>query len=214
MPVPKDIPDGGGILKSFQLSTDSIKDKSSKEYGLAISKYINTTVTSGLGGYYFSRNARFRKNRNYANGKINVQAMFQDRLQMNGKQNYISLNWQTLQIVNRIVSGLVGRWMGRGEKIVVQAIDTLSTKQKKDQYDELEFVIANRAQLEKLEQESGVQIIPRNQEIPADKEELNLWQAQFQRIPEEILYELGCNDVLGSNGWFDVLKEKMLHDAA
>lgn len=214
MPVPKDIPDGGGILKSFQLSTDSIKDKSSKEYGLAISKYINTTVTSGLGGYYFSRNARFRKNRNYANGKINVQAMFQDRLQMNGKQNYISLNWQTLQIVNRIVSGLVGRWMGRGEKIVVQAIDTLSTKEKKDQYDELEFVIANRAQLEKLEQESGVQIIPRNQEIPADKEELNLWQAQFQRIPEEILYELGCNDVLGSNGWFDVLKEKMLHDAA
>ena len=32
--------------------------------------------------------------------------------------------------------------------------------------------------------------------------------------PEEIQYELGCNDVLSSNGWFDVLKEKMLHDAA
>jgi hypothetical protein len=210
-PVPTQ---GGDALKSFQLTTESIKDKSSKDYGLAIGRQINGYVLSGLQGYFYNRNARFVKNRNYANGRINVQQMFQDRFQFNGKQNYIALNWNTLQIVNRIVSGLVGRWMRRSEKIQVKAIDTLSVKEKEEAYQNIEFLLYNRKQLEELQAQSGVQLLPQDQEVPADKEELLLWQPQIQRLPEEILYETGCNDVLGSNGWFDVLKEKMLHDAA
>jgi len=213
-PIPSEIPTGSGeSLKSFQLTTDT-KNKSSKEFGLSIAKYIWQTANTGVGGYYYNRNARYRKNRNYANGRIDVQAMFQDRFQFNGKDNYINLNWNALQITNRIVSGLVGRWMQRNEKIQVTAIDTLSTKEKEEEYKNIEFILYNKEMLEQLQAESGVQVIPQDQFIPADKEELNLWQAQFQRLPEEILYEMGANDVLASNGWFDVLKEKMLHDAA
>jgi len=202
-------------IKQFQLTTEGIKDKSSREYGLAISKKIWATANNtGQGGYFFSRNARFLKNRNYANGRMDVQAMFQDRFRFDGKQNYIKLAWQTLQIVNRIVSGLVGRWMQRDEKIEVKAIDDLSQTQKRQEYENFEFIINNRKQLEQLQAASGVQMIPTDTEIPADKEELNLWQAQFQRIPEEIVAELGCNDVFNSNGLFGVLKEKLLHDAA
>jgi len=209
------IPDGGGeSLKSFQLTLQGIKDKSSREYGLAISKYIWNTTSFASGGYYVQRNARFIKNRNYANGQLNIQAMFQDRFQFNGKQNYMALAWNALQIVNRIVSGLVGRWMDRNEKIQVKAIDDLSQTQKQDEYDQIAFVMENREMLAKLQQESGVQLIPDDKYIPADREELNLWQIQFQRLPEEILYELGCNDVLTSNGVFDVIKEKLLHDVA
>lgn len=208
------VTEGGDALKSFQLTTEGIKEKSSRAYGLAISKYISATTSFNTAGYYFTRNARFIKNRNYANGRIDIQKMFQDRFQFNGKQNYINLNWQALQIVNRIISGLVGRWMTKNEKIQVKAVDDLSQTEKQEEYDEIEFVLNNRKMLEELQQESGVQIIPEDQFLPADKEELNLWQAQFQRLSEEILYELGCNDVLTSNGWFDVLKEKMLHDAA
>lgn len=215
MSVPnQNVPGGGRALQQFQLTTESIKDKSSRAYGLAISKYIADTTSFNTGGYYFNRNARFIKNRNYANGRIDVQAMFQDRFKFNGKQNYIALNWNTLQIVNRIVSGLVGRWMTRGEKIQVKAIDDLSQTEKKEQYEELEFFIENREMLEKLEQESGVQILPKGDDLPEDKEGLNIWRAEMQRLPEEILNEMGCNDVLSSNGWYDVMKEKMLHDAA
>jgi hypothetical protein len=105
------------VLKQFQLEELSIEEKSSPEFGKKMSKKIWGYVTSGLGGYYWNRNARFIKNRNFANGRIDVQQMFQDRFQFNGKQNYIRLVWQTLQIVNRIISGLVGRWMQRNEKI-------------------------------------------------------------------------------------------------
>lgn len=198
-------------LKTFQLTTEGIKDKSSKDYGIAIAKKIYTTTAGTYATYYANRNARYRKNRNYANGRIDVEAMFKDRFQMNGKTNYISLNWRTLQLVNRIVSGLVGRWMSKNEKIQIKAIDDLSQTEKDEQYQQIEFVLENRKKLEELQEQSGVQLIPEG--LPSDREALNLWQAQFQRLPEEICYELGCNDVLASNGLYDVLKEKLLHDS-
>lgn len=208
------VPQGADALKTFLLTTQGIKDKSSKEFGLSVCREIWQYTTTGLQGYFYNRNARFTKNRNYANGRIDIQAMFQDRFKFDGKsQNYIALNWNALQLVNRITSGLVGRWMRRREKIQVKAIDNLSQTKKKDEYEQLEFVIDNRRMLEQLEKESGVQIIPKDDKLPRDRDELKLWQERFQKIPEEIINELGCNSVLASNGWYDILKEKMLHDA-
>ncbi len=201
------------ISKSFQLDNLSIKEKSSDEWGLKMSQYIDSTIGAGISSYYWTRNNRYKLNRNSANGRINM-AKFQDLLEFNGKTNYANINWQSIRIVNRIVSGLVGRWMSRDEKIVVNAIDTLSINEKQDEYKNLEFIISNKQMLEDLQEKSGVQMIPTDKDIPSDKDELDMWQTQFQRLPEEILYELGCNDVLRSNGWFGVLKEKMLHDSA
>jgi hypothetical protein len=200
-------------LKTFQLDKLSIKEKSDWNYGKRLAIYIDGTIRGGISSYFWVRNARWRTNRGYANGRVPM-SKFQDLLEFNGKVNYLNINWQSINIVNRIVSGLVGRWMQRGEKIKVTATDSLSTKQKQEEYENLEFILENRQLLETLQAESGVQILPQDQELPEDKEELKLWQSQFQRLPEEIQYELGCNDVLAANGWFDVLKEKMLHDSA
>lgn len=203
----------GTPLLNFQLDKLSIKDKSDFQWGKQLAESIESKVNGGTSSYFWMRNSRWKVNRNYANGKINM-SKFMDLLEFNGKTNYLNLNWQCIHIVNRIISGLVGRWMNRSEKIQVKAIDSLSVKDKQDEYEQLEFVIDNRAKLEQLQQESGVKMIPEGDGLPEDKDQLRLWQAQFQRLPEEILYELGINDVLGSCGWFDVLKEKMLHDSA
>lgn len=204
--------DTANILKEFQLNDISIKDKSSDEYGKELCKWIASTVYSGLGGYYFDRNARFAKNRAYANGRIDVKAMFSDRFDYNGKQNYVNIGWQAVQIVNRIISGLVGRWMGRNEKIVITATDSVSTTEKQKEFEDLEFWVTQRDMMEQHQQESGIQIMPES--VPANTDELLLWQSQFQRLPEEILNELACNDILNANGISDILKEKMLHDLA
>ncbi len=201
------------ILKDFQLNNLSIKDKSDWGYGKQLAQYINTTITGGISSYFWVRNARWRTNRGYANGRVPM-SKFQDLLEFNGKINYININWQSINVVNRVVSGLVGRWMSRSEKIRVTAIDSLSVKQKKDQLDEIEFMVSNREELEQLEAEAGIQIIPKHEQLPADKEELLIWKEQFQRLPEEIEYEMSCNDILAANGFFDVMKEKMLHDSA
>ena len=121
------------IIKAFQLTTDGISKKSDESYGLALAKYIVSTVNSGVGSYYFNRNARFRQNRNSANGRIRMQK-FMDLLELNGKQNYVNINWQSIRIVNRIVSGLVGRWMSQDEKITVTATDPISVKKKIAEY--------------------------------------------------------------------------------
>lgn len=202
----------GDALKSFQIDQIPIKDKESKEYGRAISEFISGSVYGGLGGYYYDRNARFLKNRAYANGRLDVRAMFSDRFDFNGKQNYMNIPWDAVQIVNRIVSGLVGRWMGRNEKIVVSAKDTLSTKQKEDEYNLLEMFVLQKQKMEQLQQESGQPILPNN--MPADIDELMMWRSQFQRLPEEILYEEGTNDTFEANGLFDSIKEKLLWDDA
>ena len=191
----------------------SIKEKSDFDWGKQLAQSIEAKVNGGASSYFWVRNQRWKTNRNYANGRINM-SRFQDLLEFNGKVNYINLNWQCIHIVNRIVSGLVGRWMNKNEKIFVTATDPLSNKQKQDEYERLEFIIDNRAKLEKLQQESGVQLIPEDDSIPADKDQLKLWKANGQRIPEEIAYEMGINDVFGANGWYDTLKEKVLHDSA
>ena len=126
----------GVPLIKFQLDTGSISSKSSKEWGIQLSQYIESLINGGSSSYFWVRNQRWKTNRNYAHGRISMQK-FMDLLEFNGKVNYININWQCIYIVNRIVSGLVGRWMERSEKIYVKATDSLSTKQKQDEYDEI-----------------------------------------------------------------------------
>lgn len=201
------------IIKEFQLDQLTIKEKSSPEYGLKVSKYIDSTIGGNSNGYYFSRNTRYAANRAAANGRIDM-AKFRDLLEFDGKQNYANINNNSIKIQNRIISGLVGRWMGRNEKINVTATDSISLKKKEEEYKNIEFIVYNRERLEKLQAESGVQMIPQNEELPNDKDELHLWVTQIQKLPEEISYEMSTNDILRANGWFDILKEKMLHDSA
>jgi hypothetical protein len=152
----------------------SIAKKSDSSWGVQLAQSIESYVNGGGSNYFFVRNQRWKTNRNYANGKIDMRR-FMDLLEFNGKTNYVNINWQCIYIVNRIVSGLVGRWMTKSEKIQVKATDSLSTKQKQDEYDEIEFIIRNRAELQKLQDETGVQMIPQS-ELPQDEEELKLWQ--------------------------------------
>lgn len=203
----------GVSFKQFLAGELSIKDKSSPEYGAIVSKYIQDTIQSGWSGYYFSRNNRFRDNRNAANGR-EVMQKFMDLLEINGKTNYVNINWDSIKIYNRIISGLVGRWMNYGEKINVTAIDPLSVTQKKKEADAVEFIVANKREIAKLEEEAGMQLTPKGEMLPEDLEEFNLWVQQIQRLPEEIRYQIGINDVLASNGFFDTMKERLLRDSA
>lgn len=207
-----DIPNSSQTFKDFQITSD-VKSKRELSYGKVVAQGIEAQM-SGTTSYYYLRNARFATNRKWASGRIDVQSMFQDWLEMNGKTNYVNLKWSCLMLVNTIISKMVGRWMTKNEKIVATAVDTLSTKQKIEEYQQAEFIMHHREMMEQLQEASGVPMIPANQFIPEDKNELDLWQTEFQRLPEEILYELGINDVNASNGLTDVIKEKLLHDAA
>ena len=201
----------GQALKDFQLTTD-LKSKKDFLYGKEVAQNIYSTIY-GNQSYFWIRNNRFRKNRQIANGKMDM-SVFLDRLEMNGKANYVNINWKSIIIGNTIVSRLVGSWMKRKEKIVVTAVDPFSVKKKKEAADEAEFIYQNKEVLAQLQQESGVPIIPQDQFIAEDKDDLDLWVSEFNHLPEEIKYSMGVNNIFDANGWNDVLKERILHDSA
>mgnify|MGYP000154958231 CR=1 FL=1 len=201
----------GSTLKDFLL-TNNVKSKSDIEYGKKVAVIISGYV-KGNTGYFFDRNARFRKNRQLANGRYDM-SYFMDRLEMNGKFNYVNINWKAPAIVNTAISRKVGQWMGRREKIEVSAIDPISSEKKNEAALQAEFVLDNKEMLAELEDKSGVAMIPKNSFVPEDKDDLDQWVSEFNRLPEEIKYELGVNNILDSNGWFGVSKEQQLHDSA
>jgi len=203
--------DSGQALKSFQLTTD-VKSKSDLEYGRKVAQNIYATIY-GNQTYFWIRNNRFRKNRQIANGKIDM-SVFLDRLEMNGKANYVNINWKSIIIGNTIVGRLVSSWMSRNEKIEVTAVDPTSLTKKQEIIDEAEFIYENKEILAQLQQESGVPVVSKNQFVAEDKDDLDLWRSEFNKLPEEILYSLGVNNVFEANGWTDVLKERILHDSA
>lgn len=201
----------GSTMKNFQLSGDP-SVKLEKSYGANVARYIFSTI-NGTNSYYWRRNNRFILNRQYANGRIDM-SRYMDRLEMNGKFNYVNIDWNCIKICNTIIGRLVGGWMKRNEKINVTAVDPISAKQKQEQADNAEFVFDNKEMLMQLQQESGVPLVPQDQFVAEDKDELEEWLLEFNRVPEEIKYEIGANNILKANGWFDTLKGKMLHDSA
>jgi len=204
----------GQSYKDFLL-TKNIQDKLGPKYGLQLALDIEQKYSAGVvNGYSFLRNDRFKTNILWSAGKTNVYAMFADLLNFNGKINYANLIWSPLLITNRIITGLVGRWMQRIEKIQVTATDPLSVQQKKEQYEQAEFVLYNKKQLEQLQQQSGVPMVSPDQFVAEDKDDLEEWNLIGNLLPEEIKYEVGTNDILSSEGFFSEMKKKLLHDSA
>lgn len=201
----------GEALKKFQITTD-VSSKKDYMYGKNVAQSIYSTIY-GNQTYFWLRNNRFRKNRQIANGKIDM-SVFMDRLEMNSKANFVNINWKSIIIGNTIVARLVGSWMSRSEKVTVTATDSASAMLKKNAADEAEFIYQNKEILSQIQQESGVPIIPQDQFIAEDKDELDRWITEFNHLPEEIQYSIGCNNVLEANGWNDVLKQRLLHDSA
>jgi hypothetical protein len=201
----------GEALKKFQITTD-VSSKKDYAYGKNVAQSIYSTIY-GNQTYFWLRNNRFRKNRQIANGKIDM-SVFMDRLEMNSKANFVNINWKSIIIGNTIVARLVGSWMSRSEKVTVTATDGASAMLKKNAADEAEFVYQNKEVLAQIQQESGIPIIPQDQFIAEDKDELDRWISEFNHLPEEIQYSIGCNNVLEANGWNDVLKQRLLHDSA
>lgn len=183
-------------LKEFQLSGNST-DKTSKKFGERIILQVEDIINSG---YFTERNLRFSINRAMFTGRMNL-TKFMDFFDINGKTNYVNINWKSIMIVNTIVSRLVGRWMTKQYKASVTAVDEISIKQKRDAVSEAEYYLYNKEVLEQLSAESGVQMIPQDQFIPDDKDHLDIWADEELRIPEEILMEKGINGVFDENGW-------------
>jgi hypothetical protein len=192
-------------LLSFHLGNSKLKRD--LQEGLKISKFLQKAYNSG---YYTSRNKKFDKNRKFARGRQPMQE-FLDLLNVDGKEAFVNLDMKAPAIAPKFMQVIIGGFMKRDEKVKASAIDPVSIERKQYDRDDAEFRMNFGEEVKQMEAQTGTKLIPENQYTPADYDELELYFGLEYQLPEEILFEKGCDYVFHENGW-PVIKRKILED--
>ncbi len=192
-------------ILNFHLGNSKLKRDT--EEGLKISKFLQKAYNSG---YFSRRNKKFEKNRKFSRGKQPMQE-FLDLLNVDGKEAFVNLDMKAPAIAPKFMQVIIGGFMKRDEKVRATAVDPVSTQKKVDDKEEAEFRMKYGAQVQAMEEEVGVRLMPKGQYTPESFEELELHFGLEYQLPEEILFEKGCDYVFHENGW-NVIKRKLLED--
>jgi hypothetical protein len=194
-------------ILNFHLGNTKLK-RDVKE-GLKISKFLQKAYNAG---YFSTRNKKFEKNRKFARGKQPM-AEFLDLLNVDGKEAFVNLDMKAPAIAPKFMQVIIGGFMKRDEKVRASAIDPVSVNRKKYDRDEAEFRMNFGDEVRQIEQQTGTKLMAEGQFTPGDYDELELYFGLEYQLPEEILFEKGCDFVFYENGW-PVIKRKLLEDIA
>ena len=192
-------------ILNFHLGNSKLKRDT--EEGLKISKFLQKAYNSG---YFSRRNKKFEKNRKFARGKQPMQE-FLDLLNVDGKEAFVNLDMKAPAIAPKFMQVIIGGFMKRDEKVRATAIDPISIERKKYDRDEAEFRMNFGDEVKGIEQQVGIKLMADGGFTPADYDELELYFGLEYQLPEEILFEKGCDYVFYENGW-PVIKRKILED--
>jgi hypothetical protein len=194
-------------ILNFHLGNTKLK-RDVKE-GLKISKFLQKAYNAG---YFSTRNKKFEKNRKFSRGKQPM-AEFLDLLNVDGKEAFVNLDMKAPAIAPKFMQVIIGGFMKRDEKVRASAIDPVSINRKKYDRDEAEFRMNFGDEVRQIEQKTGTKLMAEGQFTPGDYDELELYFGLEYQLPEEILFEKGCDFVFYENGW-PVIKRKLLEDIA
>jgi hypothetical protein len=198
---------GNKEILNFHLGNTKLK-RDVKE-GLKISKFLQKAYNAG---YFSTRNKKFEKNRKFSRGKQPM-AEFLDLLNVDGKEAFVNLDMKAPAIAPKFMQVIIGGFMKRDEKVRASAIDPISVNRKKYDRDEAEFRMNFGDEVRQIEQQTGTKLMAEGQFTPGDYDELELYFGLEYQLPEEILFEKGCDFVFYENGW-PVIKRKLLEDIA
>jgi hypothetical protein len=194
-------------ILNFHLGNSKLKRD--LQEGLKISKFLQKAYNSG---YYTSRNKKFDKNRKFSRGKQPM-AEFLDLLNVDGKEAFVNLDMKAPAIAPKFMQVIIGGFMKREEKVSASAVDPVSTERKVYDKEEAEFRMKYGKDVEAMEEQVGVRLMENGKYTPNNYEELELYFGLEYQLPEEILFEKGCDYVFHENGW-PVIKRKLLEDIA
>lgn len=197
--------DNNKEILNFHLGNPKLKRD--KEEGLKIAKFLQKAYNSG---YFSRRNKKFEKNRKFSRGKQPM-AEFLDLLNVDGKEAFVNLDMKAPAIAPKFMQVILGGFMKRDEKVKASAIDPISVDRKKLNKEDAEFRMNHGDMVKQIEQETNLKLMATGEFTPNNYEELELYFGLEYQLPEEILFEKGCDFVLYENGW-SVIKRKILED--
>lgn len=192
------------------LSDDSEKD--TPEFGFNFMQAAYTNWDTGYNGETrYGRQTRFDYNRAFAMGRQPMQE-YKDILDLDGEDSVIQLIYEPLPIAIPFLMRMDDRYNQRIEKISCNAIDPFTTEKKKNGKDQAKFKLKERARIEQLQQDAGVQIAEYKDNDPQTDEEVEVEFGYNYKEREEVIMQELINIVFYDNDMSGVIKARILDD--
>ena len=205
------------VNSSFPSQVVPDAEKSTLEYGLAVGRAVENEWfrgDRGLGdGGRFGNNWRYFNNlKLYARGEQSVQK-YKDELSINGDLSYLNLDWKPVAVLSKFVDIVVNGMTDRGYEIKSFASDPYAIKQRTDFAFNALRDIENKEMIEQLNAATGQNFYasPDAQELPVNKEELDLYLQLNYKQSIEIAEEEVISNVMNYNK-YDETKKRLAYD--
>ena len=200
---------------SFPNQVVSDEVKASYDYGLQVSRAIEQEWFNqgrGNGNRYLNNWNSFHSLRLYARGEQSIQK-YKDELSINGDLSYLNLDWKPIPVISKFVDIVVNGMSNKSYDINAFAQDPFSVKSRTDYAAAVEQDMNTRPMLENIKQELGMDMALTGNlnELPEDKEELDVHLQMTAKQNVEIAEEEVINNVLAFNK-YDQIKKRLAHD--
>jgi hypothetical protein len=166
-------------------------EKASKDYGL---RYFQSMFNDWAGEsetLLESRRQRWQKARNYAGGKQSV--------------SYVNLDWSIVPIIPKFIDIVVNSLTNADYSIKATAIDPVATDKRKADELQMKTAMLTKEFLAEMEMMTGIPA-GKDQYIPQDRDELELFMQLTYKQAAEIAIEQGVKLALTINEWKEVAK--------
>jgi hypothetical protein len=200
---------------SFPNQVVSDEVKASYDYGLQVSRAIEQEWFNqgrGNGNRYLNNWNSFHSLRLYARGEQSIQK-YKDELSINGDLSYLNLDWKPIPVISKFVDIVVNGMSNKSYDISAFAQDPFSVKSRTDYAAAVEQDMNTKPMLENIQQELGMNMALTGSldELPEDKEELDVHLQMTAKQNVEIAEEEVINNVLAFNK-YNQIKKRLAHD--
>lgn len=187
-------------------------NKNTDEFGLRVMRSCYTRWKNGYGGETFSaRLARFEKNRLYSAGKQPTD-QYRDIVKVEGQIAIVNLDYSPLAIAVPLLNSKKDRYMERIEKIRCRSMGPVAQSKRNRDKEEARFKLNHGADIQQLQQQSGLQLEEFSDQDPKNEQELEIKFNISYKQKEEIIMQMGIDMVLEQNSWADIIKDRLIED--
>ena len=200
---------------SFPNQVVSEEEKSSLEYGIQVGRAIEGEwFQEGRSGNRYAQSySNFHQLRLYARGEQSV-AKYKSELSINGDLSYLNLDWTPVAVIPKFVDIVVNGMSEKNYDINAVAQDPFSLKQRGDYEREILRDVNNKEALQNfLKIGMNLYNTSNPEELPANKEELDLYMQMNYKQQVEIAEEELINNVLNKNKYNET-KKRLAYDLA
>jgi hypothetical protein len=199
---------------SFPSQVVSDEVKASLDYGIQVARAIEGEwFQEGRSGNRYAQSySNFHQLRLYARGEQSI-AKYKDELSINGDLSYLNLDWKPVPVIPKFVDIVVNGMSNKSYDIQTVAQDPFSVEQRSKYATAIARDINMRQVLEGFKENLGMDLynVSNPADLPASKEELDLYMQMSYKQTVEIAEEELIENTLSKNK-YDEVKKRLAYD--